>query len=261
MTFYERLLASIRYCFFTSLDRSGASEGVSDEKLNAAWDVFRPRLENDLEEFRKQCTGKRARKGRGEGYERRKDQVLVTLATLCFLLLLGLLVCSYRAQRLREQENGAEGRTGRGGYETIAAHAAQDRVRDTAAAVGVEAVEHIDPLAVVCIPDEGQDIVFDVQHGGSTPFEESIATIPRRRQQIGQGGGEVMPEKWTGHLVGKMHNHDITMEQLAGELGVTKSYVSMILNSKRKPTGVRKRMETALETSIRRREEEWGEEK
>lgn len=162
MTFYDRLLASIRYCFFTSLDRSGASEGVSDEKLTAAWDVFRPRLENDLEEFRKQCTGKRARKGRDEGYERRKDQVLATLVTLFFLLLLGLLVCGYRAQCLRGQANGAKERFGGGGYETIVAHTAQDRVRDTAAAVGVKAVEYIDPLAAVCIPDEGQDFIFNV---------------------------------------------------------------------------------------------------
>lgn len=188
MTFYDRLLASIRYCFFTSLDRSGASEGVSDEKLTAAWDVFRPRLENDLEEFRKQCTGKRARKGRDEGYERRKDQVLAALATLGFLLLLGLLVCGYRAQCLREQVNGAKERFGGGGYEAIVAHTAQDRVRDTAAAVGVEAVERIDPLAAVCIPDEGQDIVFDVQHGGSTPFEESIAATPAAVNKREEGG-------------------------------------------------------------------------
>lgn len=63
-----------------------------------------------------------------------------------------------------------------------------------------------------------------------------------------------MPEKWTGHLVGKMHNYDITMEQLAGELGVTKPYVSMILNSKRKPADARKRMEAAVEAIIKKRE-------
>ena len=62
-----------------------------------------------------------------------------------------------------------------------------------------------------------------------------------------------MPEKWTGHLVGKMHNYDITMEQLAGELGVTKPYVSMILNSKRKPPDARKRMEAAVAAIIERR--------
>lgn len=162
MTFYDRLLASIRHSFFTSLDRSGASEGVSDEKLTAAWDGFRPRLENDLEEFRKHHPGKGARKGRDEGKQYRKDAVLTTFATLCFLLLLSLLICGYRAQRFREKENGAKERFVGGGYETIVAHTAQDRVRDTAAAGRVKAVEYVDPLAAVCIPDEGQDFIFNV---------------------------------------------------------------------------------------------------
>ena len=42
-----------------------------------------------------------------------------------------------------------------------------------------------------------------------------------------------MPEKWTGRLIGKMHNEKITYDELANELGVTKSYVSMILNGMR----------------------------
>ena len=28
-----------------------------------------------------------------------------------------------------------------------------------------------------------------------------------------------MPEKWTGRLIGKMHNKQITYEQLANEMG------------------------------------------
>ena len=29
-----------------------------------------------------------------------------------------------------------------------------------------------------------------------------------------------MPEKWTGRLIGEMHNHNVTYEELAAELGV-----------------------------------------
>ena len=62
-----------------------------------------------------------------------------------------------------------------------------------------------------------------------------------------------MPEKWTGRLVGKMHNECVTMEELGAEMGVGKAYVSMILNSRRKPEGIQKRMEDAFESVISKR--------
>lgn len=62
-----------------------------------------------------------------------------------------------------------------------------------------------------------------------------------------------MPEKWTGRLVGKMHNECVTLEELGTELGVTKAYVSMILNSRRKPDGIQKRMEDAFESIVSKR--------
>lgn len=62
-----------------------------------------------------------------------------------------------------------------------------------------------------------------------------------------------MPEKWTGRLVGRMHNEHITYDDLAKELGVTKSYVSMILNGSRKPDGIRERMESAVSRIITKR--------
>ena len=65
-----------------------------------------------------------------------------------------------------------------------------------------------------------------------------------------------MPEKWTGRLVGKMHNEKITLEDVAEELGVTRSYVSMILNGSRKPDGIRERMEAAVGKIIKQRQSE-----
>lgn len=55
-----------------------------------------------------------------------------------------------------------------------------------------------------------------------------------------------MPEKWTGRLVGRMHNHQITNAQLAKELGCSTAYVSMILNGSRTPKDGRKRLEEAV---------------
>ena len=62
-----------------------------------------------------------------------------------------------------------------------------------------------------------------------------------------------MPEKWTGRLIGEMHNHNVTYEELATELGVTKPYISMILNGARKPNGIRKRMEDAFKSVVRKK--------
>lgn len=64
-----------------------------------------------------------------------------------------------------------------------------------------------------------------------------------------------MPDAWTGRLIGTMHNKGITYDELAKELGVTKPYISMILNGKRRPDGIRKRMETAVSNIVSRREQ------
>lgn len=62
-----------------------------------------------------------------------------------------------------------------------------------------------------------------------------------------------MVEKWTGRLVGRMHNERVTYDEIAEEMGVTKSYISMILNGSRKPEGVRERMEAAFAAVIEKR--------
>lgn len=62
-----------------------------------------------------------------------------------------------------------------------------------------------------------------------------------------------MPEKWTGRLIGRLHNERITYEDLSNEMGCTKAYISMILNGVRKPEGIRKRMEDAVNSIINRR--------
>ena len=62
-----------------------------------------------------------------------------------------------------------------------------------------------------------------------------------------------MKEEWTGELIGRMHNADITLEELGRELGVGKSYVSMILNGLRNPDGARGRLEGAFDRIVQRK--------
>lgn len=62
-----------------------------------------------------------------------------------------------------------------------------------------------------------------------------------------------MPEAWTGELLMKMHNNGIKRVQLAEELGITKAYISMILNGDRSTPKMRERMESAVERLIERK--------
>lgn len=68
-----------------------------------------------------------------------------------------------------------------------------------------------------------------------------------------------MPDKWTGEIVGKMHNHKISKTRLACHMGVTREYVSMVLNGHRAPTGAREKFLSAIneiiETDSQREEE------
>ena len=63
-----------------------------------------------------------------------------------------------------------------------------------------------------------------------------------------------MPEKWTGRLIGQMHNEGVTYDELAAEVGVTKAYISMILNGHKKPANARKRLEDAFISIIAKRD-------
>ena len=60
----------------------------------------------------------------------------------------------------------------------------------------------------------------------------------------------VTPEKWTGALIGKMHNNNIKQIDLANKLGLTNAYVGMILRGERKPPDIRIKMENALDEII-----------
>ncbi|MDD3429310.1 MAG: helix-turn-helix transcriptional regulator [Oscillospiraceae bacterium] len=62
-----------------------------------------------------------------------------------------------------------------------------------------------------------------------------------------------MNDKWTGNLIGKMHNHKISYDDLAKKLNITKSYISMVLNGARKPPNARQRFEAAVAEIIEER--------
>lgn len=63
-----------------------------------------------------------------------------------------------------------------------------------------------------------------------------------------------MPEKWTGEVVGLMHNARITYTELAKELGVTKSYVGMVLNGHRAPEGAEEKFRSAFDRIVTARQ-------
>ena len=59
-----------------------------------------------------------------------------------------------------------------------------------------------------------------------------------------------MPDKWTGEIVGKMHNFRITYDDLASSIGCTKSYISMVLNGKRTPANAEQMFRKAVDKLI-----------
>lgn len=63
-------------------------------------------------------------------------------------------------------------------------------------------------------------------------------------------------KKWTGNLVGLMHDHKISKTMLADELGVTREYVSMILNEHREPAGAEDRFYEAVKNLILKKDSE-----
>lgn len=68
--------------------------------------------------------------------------------------------------------------------------------------------------------------------------------------------GLPMLEKWTSDLIGKMHNSKVTYDEVAAELGCTKTYVSMILNGRRKPPNAKARLNAAFDAVVERRSRE-----
>lgn len=60
-----------------------------------------------------------------------------------------------------------------------------------------------------------------------------------------------MPKKWTGDLVGLMHNNKISFQMLADKLGVTNRYVSMVLNGHREPPGAEDKFRAAVVELVR----------
>lgn len=64
-----------------------------------------------------------------------------------------------------------------------------------------------------------------------------------------------MIAQWIGDFVGKMHLNRVTITQVAREMGVTREYLSMILNGHREPNGIEERMNEALNNLIQNHSE------
>lgn len=62
-----------------------------------------------------------------------------------------------------------------------------------------------------------------------------------------------MLAQWIGDFVGRMHRHRVTITQISQEMGVTREYLSMILNGHRETPGIDKRMNDALDRIIEKK--------
>ena len=64
-----------------------------------------------------------------------------------------------------------------------------------------------------------------------------------------------MLAQWIGDFVGRMHCNRVTITQIANEMGVTREYLSMVLNGHREPGGIERRMNDALDSVVEKRSE------
>jgi DNA transposition AAA+ family ATPase len=69
-----------------------------------------------------------------------------------------------------------------------------------------------------------------------------------------------MLAQWIGDFVGQMHRHRVTITMLSQEMGVTREYLSMILNGHREPGGIEQRMNDALNSIIESKNVQAGDE-
>ena len=63
-----------------------------------------------------------------------------------------------------------------------------------------------------------------------------------------------MLAQWIGELIGQMHNNKISKTQLAEHMGVSREYVSMVINGHREPAGAQERFNTAVREIIAERQ-------
>lgn len=61
-----------------------------------------------------------------------------------------------------------------------------------------------------------------------------------------------MLAQWIGEVVGQMHRNKISKSQLAEHMGVSREYVSMILNGHRYPEGAETRFRSAIAEIVQR---------
>ena len=59
-----------------------------------------------------------------------------------------------------------------------------------------------------------------------------------------------MPAQWTGRIVGELHNHRLTLKELAKELGWNDKYLSQVINSENPPKNSERKLSEALSRLI-----------
>ena len=62
-----------------------------------------------------------------------------------------------------------------------------------------------------------------------------------------------MPAQWTGRIVGEIHNHRLTLKELAQEVGWNDKYLSQVINSDNPPKTAERKLTDAMNRLIANR--------
>lgn len=69
-----------------------------------------------------------------------------------------------------------------------------------------------------------------------------------------------MLAQWIGDFVGQMHCHKVSITRIAQEMGVTREYLSAILNGHKETPGMEVRLYAALDSVVKKRKASEGKE-
>ena len=66
---------------------------------------------------------------------------------------------------------------------------------------------------------------------------------------------------WSGDFVGRLHTHRVSQQEIADAMGVSRQYVTMILNGWKEPVGAEHMLENALQKVLDLRNQSDGQQK
>lgn len=98
-------------------------------------------------------------------------------------------------------------------------------------------------ISVRCQPDMVRPLGLDLVSGIAILTQHLTKVKCQYRKEV----RKIMPEQWTGELIGEIHNAGFKIKEVAAEAKINPKYVSQVLHGKAVSPNVESKMKEALE--------------